>query len=254
MLDKPLVTLISDFGIKDYYVPALKGNLISTIPEVRIVDITHEIQSHDIIEAAFTLKNTYRSFPPKTVHICYVKNHEPDQKLIFAQVDDQYFIGPDNGIFSLVFEGDVDYYQLPDNVYMPFKELGVLVQELSSGKPLLQIGTLCKETKERIGLAPIVYHDQIRASVTHIDKYGNLIINITADLFHQTRKGRRFKLYFKRRDPITHISQSFAEAIVGEPVCLFNTAGYMVLGIHMGNAAEELSLKKEEIIQIIFES
>lgn len=249
-----LVTLITDFGNRDYYVPALKGNLITCIPDVRIVDVSHQVASHDIIEAAFILKNTFSSFPQGTTHICYVKNHEVDQKLIFAKVQGHYFIGPDNGVFSLVFDEPVDYYQLPDNVYMPFKELGELVKALHSEKPMLQIGTLCHSVKQRIGLSPIVYQDQIRASVTHIDKYGNLIINLQSSDFTEARKGRRFKIYFKRLDPLTSISHSFAEVNVGEPVCLFNTAGYLVIGVHMGNASEELSLKKEDIIQIIFES
>jgi len=252
-----LVTLISDFGNKDYYVPALKGNLISCIPDIQIVDVTHEITSHDIIEASFVLKNTFASFPDGTIHICYVKNHEQDQKLIFTKINNQYFIGPDNGIFSLVFDEisqtPIDYYQLPENVYMPFRELGELVRSLSQGKPLLEIGTLCHEIKERIGLAPIVYQDQIRGSIVHIDKYGNLIINVKADLFESTRKGRGFKIYFKRLDPITRISSSFVDVPVGEPVCLINTSGYLVIGVHMGNAADLLSLRKEEIIQIIFE-
>ena len=247
-----LVTLISDFGTRDYYVPAMKGNLLSCIPDVKMVDVTHDISSHDIIEAAFILKNTYTSFPKGTIHICYVKNHEQDQKIIFAHHDGHFFIGPDNGIFSLVFDGDGEYYQLGPNVYMPFRELGELVKSLAEGRPLSDIGMRCPEIKERIGLAPIIYQDQIRASVIHIDKYGNLIVNINQDDFEKTRKGRRFKIYFKRLDPLTRVSSSYVDAEVGQPVCLFNSSGYLVLGIHMGNAAEEMGLKKEEIVQIIF--
>ncbi|MDX1684900.1 MAG: SAM-dependent chlorinase/fluorinase [Saprospiraceae bacterium] len=248
-----IVTLISDFGNKDYYVPALKGNLLSSIPEVRIVDITNEIEPHDIIEAGFILKNTFSSFPAGTIHICYVKNHEPDQHLIFTKYQDQYFIGPNNGIFSLVFDDDVSFYKLKDNVYMPFKELGELIRSLISGEPIENIGLPCKQIKERIGLSPIVYTDQIRASVIHTDRYGNLVLNVTGTLFEETRKGRRFKIYFKRLDPITKISESYTDGNVGQPIALFNSSGHLVLAVNMSNASEDLNLKKEDIIQILFE-
>lgn len=249
----PVVTLISDFGNKDYYVPALKGNLISSIVNVQIVDITNEIPPHDIVEAGFILRNSYPSFPKGTIHICYVKNHEPDQDIIFGRHEDQFFIGPNNGLFSLVFDKVGTFYRLHDNVYMPFKELGELVKALHEGQPLDQIGIPCENIRERIGLSPIVYSDQIRASVIHIDRYGNLVINVTGELFESTRKGRRFKIYFKRLDPITKISDAYHQAEVGQPTCLFNSSGQMVLAVNMGNASDELGLKKEDIIQIIFE-
>lgn len=248
-----IVTLISDFGNKDYYVPALKGNLLSSIPDVRIVDITNEVEPHDIIEAGFILKNTHRSFPAGTIHICYVKNHEPDQHLIFARVNESFFIGPNNGIFSLVFDQDVSFYKLKDNVYMPFKELGELVKALTKGAPLDEIGIPCGHVKERIGLSPIVYADQVRASVIHTDRYGNLVLNVTSELFERTRKGRRFKIYFKRLDPIVRLSQSYTEGEVGQPLALFNSSGHLVLSVNMGSATDDLGLKKEDIIQILFE-
>lgn len=248
-----IVTLISDFGNKDYYVPALKGNLLSSIPNVRIVDITHDIEPHDIVEAGFILKNIYSSFPKCSIHICYVKNHEPNQHLIFTEYNGSFFIGPNNGIFSLVFDESVSFYKLKDNVYMPFKELGELVKNLSAGISLDEFSVPCPEVKERIGLSPIVYSEQIRASVIHIDRYGNLVLNVTAALFEKTRKGRRFKIYFKRLDPVENISESYTDGEVGEPICLFNSSGHLVLAVNMGNASEDLGLKKEDIIQILFE-
>lgn len=248
-----IVTLISDFGTKDYYVPALKGNLLSSIPNVSIVDITNDVEPHDIVEAGFILKNTYQSFPKGTIHICYVKNHETDQHLIFAKYDGHYFIGPNNGVFSLVFDDKISFYRLKDNVYMPFKELGELVKLLSADIAFDTIGMPCDSVKERIGLSPIVYAEQIRASVIHIDRYGNLVLNVTGELFERTRKGRRFKIYFKRLDPVTDISESYTDGEVGQPICLFNSSGNLVLAVNMGNASEDLGLKKEDIIQILFE-
>ena len=248
-----IVTLISDFGDKDYYVPALKGNLLSSIPNVNIIDITNNIPPHDIVEAGFILRNTYPSFPKGSIHICYVKNHELNQHLIFTEFEGQYFIGPNNGLFSLVFNTPTQFYKLHDNVYMPFKELGELAKAIIAGGSLETIGIPCDQIQERIGLAPIVYADQIRASVIHVDRYGNLVINVTGELFENNRKGRRFRIYFKRLDPITEICDAFNDVNVGEPICLFNSSGHMVLAIHMGNASDDLDLKKEDIIQIIFD-
>ncbi len=250
-----IATLISDFGLKDYYVGALKGNLLTNNPGLQIVDITHQIESHDIVEAAWVLRNIKDTFPKGTFHIAYVKNHEANQSLIVFQANQQYFIGPNNGLFSLVIQNTShQIFELPyDKEVKPFAAIAGIIRDIRSGTPLEELCPKPTKLLTRLNILPIVQQNQIRASVIHIDKYGNVIINLDRDLFKKVRKGRPFKIYFKHTDPITRISNSYSDGTIGEAISLFNMHGNMVIATIMGNASEELGLNKDETIQIMFE-
>jgi len=107
----PIITLTSDWGLKDHYTGAVKGVILTKMPEVRIVDISHNIPSFEIEQAAFVIKNSYANFPRGTVHILGINTEESDTYAhTVVEVDGQFFIGTDNGIFSLIFD------QNPDNL------------------------------------------------------------------------------------------------------------------------------------------
>ena len=105
----PIITLTSDLGLKDYYVGSIKGAILSQFPEVRIVDITHTVPKYDIAQAAFIMKNVFKDFPKGTIHIIGVR---PESSSSISQIalekDGHYFIGADNGMFSLIFDSDPD--------------------------------------------------------------------------------------------------------------------------------------------------
>lgn len=250
-----ITTLTTDFGLRDYYLAALKGSLITANPVERLIDVTHEIGSHDIVKAAFVIKNIKHTFPKETIHLIYVKNHESKQQLIIFKKDDQYFIGPNNGLFSLVFE------TIPEPKYSierasddipPFRLIAECIQALRSGKTLDEIGQPIENFMERLNILPIVQQNQIRASVIHIDTYGNVIVNVQKELFERVRQNRPFKIFFKRTDPITKISDHYSDGKIGEAICVFNMSNYMVIATMMGRAHHDLGLNKEETIQIMF--
>lgn len=252
-----IVTLTTDFGLQDYYAAVIKGAILCEDPSLNIVDITHNVQNYDIVQGAFILKNAYHSFPKGSIHILSINNFYT-QELMFItfQKDGHYFIGPDNGVFSLMFE------ELPQDVYeLSFKEEGSFplknvfakaVGHIISGKPLLEIGFPIEKMEQRITLQPVISPDQIRGSVIHIDKYQNVIINVTKDLFDQVSKKRSFSLYFKRHDPIEQLSEYYYDVPVGETLCLFNSSNYLEVAINMGKAASLLGLNIDDTIQIDF--
>ena len=251
----PITTLTTDFGLRDYYLAALKGALLSANPEDTLVDVTHEIGSHDIVKAAFVIKNIKHTFPADTIHVIYVKNHEARQPLILFKKDEQYFIGPNNGLFSLVFDAiPEDKYVLeqPEVKIAPFQLIAETIHHIRLGKALDEIGPAPKHFVERLNILPIVQQNQIRASIIHIDTYGNVIVNVKRDLFERVRKNRPFKIFFKRTDPITKISNHYSDGKIGEPICVFNMSDYMVIATMMGKAHIDLGLNKEETIQITF--
>ena len=104
-----IITLTTDFGLQDYYVSAMKAVMLGIAPDARFVDISHEIPSQDIMAGSWVLKNSAMLFPPNTVHVVVVDpGVGTDRDAIALRIDDQYFIGPDNGIFSILTE-EKDY-------------------------------------------------------------------------------------------------------------------------------------------------
>jgi S-adenosylmethionine hydrolase len=254
----PIVTLTSDFGLDDYYVAVIKGALLCQNQNLNILDITHNIKNYDIVQGAFVLKNAYSSFPKKTIHILSVNNFY-NKKYCFLAVryDDYYFIGPDNGIFSLLFdEKPEDIYELDydGKSDFPLKDIfSNAVGHIANGLPFNEIGLKVDDIVERISFQPVINKSQIRGTVIHIDHYENVVVNITKELFEQVREERKFSIYFKRSEPIQKISKNYSDVAVGERLCFFNSAGCLEIAINMGKASGMLGLNIEDSVQIDFQ-
>ena len=253
----PLITLTTDYGSKDYYAGLLKGCLYKLIPEASVVDISHYINRYDIIHAAYVLKNAAFAFPAGTLHIVDINNlndHQVD--LILCEYHQQFFVGPDNGVLYMLFEGNPENFVVlapdPMGLYNFNIRVSKAAKDLFDKKPLKEIGKPGEKIRERITLQPVITRDQIRATVIHIDHYENVVLNISKSLFEKTGLGRPFELYYKRSDPITQLSRKYYDGPVGEVLCMFNEAGYLQISINMGTAASLLGLQKDTVVQIDF--
>ncbi len=250
-----IVTLTTDFGLHDYYVALLKGALLQQAAQLQIIDVSHNVKPYDIVQGAFVLKNTYPSFPPGTIHVITVNNNAEGMSLICLQQAGQVFIGPDNGIFSLIFPEMPEAWRLDHDKESPFpiqQTLAKAIQHLASGNSIREVGTPAEETVQRIALQPVLSHSQIRGSVIYVDHYENVVINIPKDLFEKVRNGRKFALFFKRNDPITLVSHHYTDVPVGETLCLFNSAGFLEIAVSMGKASSLLGLKLDDMVQVDF--
>lgn len=251
-----LVTFTSDLGLQDYYSAVIKGAILSRNPALNIVDISHNIKPFDIVQGAYILKNAYGSFPKGTIHLVSVNSHYDNRRCyLAARYDDHYFIGPDNGIFSLIFESGADkVYELDGTPELLSQDaIANAIQHIAGGMPFNEIGMLVDEIEERMTFQPITTSDMIKGSVIHIDHYENVVVNISETLFQQIRKKRKAKIYFKRFNPINKISYSYADVPVGEPLCLFNTAGFLEIAVNTGKASSLLGLNLEDGVNIEFE-
>ena len=256
LLFMSIITLITDFGSKDYYVALLKGQLLQAIPQATLVDITHEITPHDIMEGAFFLRSTYRRFPKGTIHIVGVNTfYEPNSRLIVFEHEEYFFIGPNNGLFSLVLN-DVDesvMIEIADQDELDlYQVIGNAVQGISVGSPLKLLGEPLLSFERKLSLQPVVNNDQIRATILHVDHFGNVIVNLTHQTFERIRKGRNFMIFYKSDDPIVRLSRGYNDVQIGDVCAFFNSIQMLELAVHMGNAHELLSLNKNETIQIDF--
>ncbi len=247
----PLVTLTSDIGEQDYLVGAVKGRLLRISPEFDIVDITHKLSPFNYPQAAYVCRNAIKNFPEYTYHIVLVNLFEskPEQ-LLFAFHKDQYLVCADNGLLGMILE------EKPEIVIgIPLEKTAIkntlycidiaakAIMQLASGQAVQDIGIPDTTYIEKNPLRPTQGEDWIEGQIIFIDNFENVIVNITQEQFEQQRKGRRFKIVFKRDEIIERISGSYADVPQGEKLVLFNSAGYMEIAINKGNAAGLFGLK-----------
>lgn len=253
----PIVTLTTDFGWQDYYLAAIKGALLCEHSQLNLVDLTHGVDNYDIVQAAFLFKNAWKNFPEGTIHLISVNDYGGGaRRLLLTLHQGHYFVAPDNGLFSLIFEEEPGRYcglEYDKEMQYPInKAYAKAIGHLANGQEIEALGAVADDIVRRITLQPITGKDQIRGSFIYIDNYENAITNIDKALFDKIGKGRPFKLYFKRHDPIVKLSKHYSDVPVGEPLCLFNAVEYLEIAINMGRAAGLLGLKKEDSVQIDF--
>ena len=247
----PLLTLTSDIGEQDYLVGAVKGRLLRIDPDFQIIDITHKLSPFNYPQAAYVCRNAIKNFPEYTYHIVLVNLFEskPEQ-LLFAFHKEQYLICADNGLLGMILE------EKPEMVIgIPLDKLAIkntlycidvaakAIMQLAKGSPIQDIGIPDTTYIEKNPLRPTLGDNWIEGQIIFIDNFENVIVNITQDQFEQQRKGRKFKIVFKRDEIIERISGSYADVPQGEKLVLFNSAGYMEIAINKGNAAGLFGLK-----------
>jgi S-adenosylmethionine hydrolase len=255
-----IITLTTDFGNRDFYAGALKGALLNQCPNVTLADISHEIEPYNIVHAAFVARNTWSEFPEGTIHLIAVNCvYSSVFRFILARHAGHYFLAPDNGILTLLFEEPLQPHDLRllaplSTEHFPVKNIfAAAVSKIIAGHPFETIGDFAPPLLQRIGIRPVIMPNRIRGTVIHIDNFGNIIVNIRQETLDQVAGGRPFALYFKRHDPITRLSTNYCDVPVGEQLCLFNSAGYLEIAINMDRADVLLGLKLEDIIEIVFE-
>ncbi|MCS7036789.1 MAG: SAM-dependent chlorinase/fluorinase [Saprospiraceae bacterium] len=257
MRNRPIISLTTDFGLRDYYVGALKGALLRACPEACLVDVSHAVRPFDIVEAAFLVENARIFFPEGSMHLIGVHcAYAPDFRFVVVQRDGHYFAAPDNGVLSLIFEGELDARSLPvsDHGAFPVMEAFALaVGHLGAGQTLDTLGVPAGPLMERVGLRPVTTRSRIRGMVMRVDNFDNVQVNIQRETFERIGRGRPFSLFFKRHDPITVLSHHYADVPEGEPLCWFNSAGYLEIAVNMGRAATLFGLKEEDVVEVVFE-
>ena len=273
-----LITLTTDFGTKDHFVGAVKGAIYSELPDAKIVDITHEISPFNITETAYILKNSYKSFPDKSIHIVGVDSElSPENKHIVILLDNHYFICPDNGLISMI-ASEINPTQIVeinihDRIESSFPVLDVFVQVacfIARGGNLGVIGKEIQTYKKMTEIQPKIdaTQTQILGSVIYIDNYGNVISNISQKLFNEVGKGRAYRIK-ARRYTFNKIQQKYNEIINyeieedrkhydGNKLAIFNSAEFLEIAIYrsnlktVGGASTLLGLSYRDSITVEF--
>ncbi len=254
-----IVTFMSDFGMSDHYVSAVKAKILTINPGLKIVDISHDIESFNLAHAAFVLKSVFRDFPIGTVHLISVNSHaERNNRFLTAKIEDHIFVGPDNGIFSLICEQEpsmiAELFNSGDE-HSSFPTKNVMAKAaamLASGSGMNDVGAYTKDYIRRIDRKFRATKKQISGNVIRVDHYGNLISNIEEEVFNILRKDRKYSIQFGR-EKLEKINYSYNELDDGDCFVIFNDLGLLEIGINKGNASELLGLRYDSPINIIFE-
>jgi S-adenosyl-L-methionine hydrolase (adenosine-forming) len=255
----PVITLTTDWGYTDYFVGALKGEILMAVPEIQIIDISHNIAPFDLLKGAFIFRNAWHHFPQGTVHISGVSaSADATSPLLALSHDGHYFVGSDNGFFSLVLGKSPDeaYYILDakgNTVPASPKILAGSAAYLAKGGKIGEMGRKADAIMEKSLLQPVTEEKTIRGSVVYIDSYGNLVTNIEKELFDRIARNRSYDIVLKTRDyVISEISNGYYDAGKGNLLAHYNEAGYLEIAIGHGNAAGLLGMGYGDIVRIEF--
>ena len=250
-----IITLTTDFGIKDHFIANIKGAILTEIPEVNIVDISHQISPFNILEAAYIVQNSYRSFPLGTIHIIGVDSElNPENKHLVVKFEGQYFICADNGIMSMaclnIEPEKIVEINIHDKLISNFSVLDVFVKvacHISRGGKLEVIGKGISKIKTVKNLTPFINEskNQIIGNVIYIDNYGNVITNITKSFFREVSKSREFeisvrnykfkKIHSKYSDIVNFSIDESKRNNDGQALAIFNSSLNLEIAIYKSN-------------------
>ena len=256
-----LITLLTDFGTADYFVAAMKGVILSVNPSARLIDITHDIAPHDIEAGAFTLLAVQGAFPPRTIHVAVVDpGVGSTRRPILVVAGHQFFVGPDNGLFSYILEREKgcrvfhltrdQYFRQPLSATFHGRDIFAPVAgALSNGVEPAELGD---EIQDYVRLAPLRSVDEnLSARIIHIDRFGNCVTNITPQDLTEAMIERGARLSVRGRE-ITSFRRFFAEE-AGSQNTLFavwGSAGFLEIVAFRASASSLLGVQVGEPVEI----
>ncbi|MBN7817845.1 SAM hydrolase/SAM-dependent halogenase family protein [Algoriphagus pacificus] len=252
-----LVTFLSDFGDKDYYVPAVKAKMLAVNPQLNIIDISHSIDTFDIAHAAFILRSTFREFPKGTVHLVAINTTGAlTQGYIGIKLEEHIFLGPNNGILSLLADHDPGIMvqfadiHLKDTTFPAKDILAPIAAKVASGAAIHDFGGPLTNFRKLMSRQAKATREQILGHVVRVDRYGNLITNIRRDVFEKLNPGK-FTIEFGR-EMVDKLDLGYDQVEPGDCFAFFNSMDLMEIGINHGHGANLLGLKYDSVVFVNF--
>jgi len=272
-----IITLTTDFGLKDHFAGIFKGKIYSLFPETNIIDISHSIDKFNVLEASYLLATSYAHFPKGTVHVVAVDaSRNADTNHIAMLYDGHYFIGADNGILSMLTQKVVPQKMVAitihDRLHNDATDMDVFVKvacHLSKGGLLNVIGKEITQLQVVTGLQASVASNlnSIKGNVIYIDHFGNVVTNISKKQFLDVAKGRPYEIVMKNKNIKTILpnyssiasNEKYAvKNYEGEKLAIFNEAGFLEIAIFrsnpskIGSANSLLGLSYRDVVLIQF--
>ncbi len=251
---RPIITLTTDYGTNDHLVGVMKGVILSINPEAMVVDITHGVLAHDILDGALTIGQAYNYFPPRTIHVVVVDPGVGTQRRPLLVASDQhYFVAPDNGVLSAVYDStealyvwnvtSEHYFRQPiSNTFHGRDVFAPVAGWLSKSWQTSAFGDPVEDFVRFAIPKPKVNGNSIRAIVLRIDNFGNLITNLKAeDAPALVTADAKFVIKVGKGE-VTKLLPTFANGTAGEVFGVIGSSGYLEISVNKGSAARALGV------------
>ncbi|MFB6229929.1 MAG: S-adenosyl-l-methionine hydroxide adenosyltransferase family protein [Salinibacter sp.] len=273
--DAPLITITTDFGTEDAYVPAMKGTMLSICPDARLVDVTHEIRPQDVMEAGFVLQSALPYFPKGSIHLVVVDpGVGTDRRAIALRAGDQWFVGPDNGVFPLVLNDEPpdaavdldnpDFWRSasPSTTFHGRDIFAPAAAHLAHGQALADIGSPIESLEPLRWAQPSAARGTVRGRVIHVDHFGNCVTNVRRSTLAEATPPEESDSPSASLPSLSahvgntvldEVHATYGDVPEGDPLLLFGSTGYLEIGVNGGNAAELLDIRKGDSVELVLE-
>ena len=268
MLERPIITLTTDFGLKDPFVGIMKGIILGINPKAEIIDIAHNITPHNTLEASHVISIAYKYFPPTTIHVVVV---DPEvgssRRLLLIVTEDHYFIGPDNGVFSHIIEEQREspifkvihitashyFLQVNGPTFHGRDIFAPVAAWLSKGIASSKFG---EQVSDHVTLplskARTIGENVFEGEVVHLDSFGNAITNITKNDIEKLSPGRhKEKLKVMYKDQQLNFTDYYSETGGSEISAVINSFGFLELFCYKGNASSKYGITTGDKVSVV---
>ena len=265
MARRPIITLTTDFGLDDYFIGAVKGVILNINPDVFIVDLTLQVSSYDVFEGAFTLAQSYRFFPPGTVHLVIVDpGVGTPRRPLLVGAGNYKFVAPDNGVLSFIYESEQDhvarhitseqYFLSPVSQTFHGRDIfGPVAAWLTCGVEVDKFGEVVTDFVRFVTPKPRVEGNNTLKGITlKVDKFGNLITNFTPADVPQlfTTPHFPFKAVVNQKE-ITEVKKSYTDGSSSQLFIIEGSSGYLEISTNRGSASQLLNARRGTEVSIM---
>lgn len=249
-----IITLTTDYGTNDHLVGTLKGVILKINPEATIVDITHNVAPFDLLDGALAIGSAYSYFPPRTIHVVVVDpGVGTERRPLLVTAENQYFVAPDNGVLSLVYEREPNtvvrhvtaehYYLQPVSKTFHGRDIFAPVAAwLSKGWQTASMGEEIEDFKRFAMPRPKAAEGTLKGIVLRVDAFGNLITNFHAEDLPESEPGNGALTLQVGNQQVTRLVSTFAQGNAGEAIAYLGSSGYVEIGVNKGNASRTLGV------------
>lgn len=253
-----VISIISDWKKQEFYLVRVKARIISRVPDARIVDITHQIQSYDISQAAYILAASWAYFPKGSIHIMAVQTASAkEHPQVLISKNGHYFIGADHGLWPFILGGPADksimfnespYYE--GNTFPSFSLFADIAAAIYKGMDISEAGRDIV-LSERTGWMPQIEDSGITGNIIYYDSYGNAISNISADMLERHFPDTDFQIeIFSSAYLIPGLSEAYTDVRRGDMLGIININGFLEVAIREGNLKQLLDLSSGAMLRV----
>jgi hypothetical protein len=259
---RPIVALLSDFGLRDHYAGTMKGVVLGVCPEATLVDISHDIAPHDVPAGALELAASYKYFPAGTIFLVVVDpGVGSNRRGVAADAGDYRFVAPDNGVLSAVFR------EIPPKLVVELSErkyarasvsrtfegrdrFAPAAGHLAAGIGLTRLGRRVSDPVIIALPEPTVSGDRVTGEVVRVDAFGNLVTNIDRATFERFAAGGELALTVADRE-VPRVVSAYAEAQAGDVCALLGSSDHLEVAVNMGRASDALGMGRGAVVELL---